>query len=75
MIKKTRYQQAQDLLTELNIKPSEIERDTGGAIKAYWVRDIKNYDSGREYHDRLDALLDYLIDEKDLKEKRTAKND
>ena len=73
MVKKTRYQQVQDLLSELHIKPSEIERDTDGAIKAFWVRDIKNYDSGREYHDRLDALHDYLLEEKELKDKRAAK--
>lgn len=73
MIKKTRYQQAKDLLAELHIKPSEIERDTEGAIKAYWVRDMRNYDSGREYHDRLDALVDYLLEEKDLKDKRAKK--
>jgi hypothetical protein len=72
MVKKTRYQTALDLLKELHIKPSEIERDTGGAIPASWVRDMKTYNSGREYADRLDALVDYLMDEKDLKDKRTG---
>lgn len=72
-IKLTRYTQVQNLLKELHLKPSEIERDTDGAIPAEWVRTIKNYDSGKTYHDRLDALLDYLLDEKQLKEKRAAK--
>ena len=72
-IKKTRYSQVLELLKELHLKPSEIDRDTDGAIPAEWVRSIKNFQSGRQYADRLDALLDYLIDEKDLKEKRAKK--
>jgi len=73
--KTTRYQQALNLMAELHLKPSEIDRDTDGAIPADWVRDMKNYNSGKKYHDRLDALVDYLLDEKDLKDKRMAKND
>jgi len=69
-VKETRYMMALRLMCELNIKPYTIDEGTGGAIPASWVRSMVNYNSGKEYADRLDALVDHLLAVSDFKEKQ-----
>ena len=71
--KETRYMMAIRLIHELNIKPSTIEENTGGTIPASWVRGMVNYNANKEYADRLDMLVDHLLDVSDFKKKQAKK--